>query len=189
GRNNPARAATRRAHRSASDRTRSAPELDRAAQPARELNCPFAPRCASRLTPGVRDSVDIQAPEVGLHQCPLEKKRQRAPARARLVPSLVPVHTQRAAKPRAFPPTAAGFTAERDSPLEGSGFEPTVPPPRVNCRNLPRLAIAGILESGGEGFELPVPFGARTFVSTRFLPPGVRKKKRPSYGGTDSSNP
>src|SRR6266481_4270555 len=39
------------------------------------------------------------------------------------------------------------------------------------------------LPGGGEGFELPVPFGPRTFVSTRFLPPGVREKKRPSYGG------
>ena len=48
GRNNPARAATRRAHRDASDRTRSAAELGRAAQPARELNCAFAPRCAGR---------------------------------------------------------------------------------------------------------------------------------------------
>ena len=58
---------------------------------------------------------------------PVREKATKGPARARLVPSLVPVHMQRAAKPRAFPPIAAGFTAERDSPLEGSGFELLVP--------------------------------------------------------------
>jgi len=58
---------------------------------------------------------------------PVREKATKGPARARLVPSLVPVHTQRAAKPRAFPPTAVEFTAERDSPLEESGFELSVP--------------------------------------------------------------
>src|SRR5690349_15891636 len=63
---------------------------------------------------------------------PVREKAIKGPARARRVPSLVPVHTQRAAKPRAFPPTAVEFTAERDSPLEGAGFEPSVPRvPRV----------------------------------------------------------
>jgi hypothetical protein len=60
------------------------------------------------------------------------------------------------------------------SPRWSKGFEPSVSPPRVNCRNLPRLEIAGRLPAGGEGFELPVPVGPRTFVSTRFLPPGER---------------
>jgi len=59
---------------------------------------------------------------------PVREKATKGPARARLVPSLVPVHTQRAAKPRAFPPTAVEFTAERVSPLEESGFELSVPP-------------------------------------------------------------
>ena len=58
---------------------------------------------------------------------PVREKATKGPARARRVPSLVPVHTQRAAKPRAFLPTAVEFTAERDSPLEGSGFELSVP--------------------------------------------------------------
>ena len=38
------------------------------------------------------------------------------------------------AKPRAFPPTAREFTAERDSPLEEDGFEPPVPLLRRFCR-------------------------------------------------------
>src|SRR6185312_12715977 len=58
---------------------------------------------------------------------PVREKAIKGPARARLVPSLVPVHMQRAGKPRAFLPTAVEFTAERDSPLEGSGFELSVP--------------------------------------------------------------
>src|ERR1700756_852225 len=86
-------------------------------------------------------------------------------------------------------PDPKGKSVRHDSAQEGERFEPSVPPPRVNCRNLPRLEIAGRLAAGGKGFELPVPFGPRTFVSTGFLPPGVREKKRPSYGGTDSSNP
>ena len=36
-------------------------------------------------------------------------------------------HTQTAAKLPGFSPTAQGFTAETDSPLEGDGFELVVP--------------------------------------------------------------
>ena len=50
---------------------------------------------------------------------PVREKATKGPARARLVPSLVPVHTQRAAEPRAFPPTAVEFTAERRLPAGG----------------------------------------------------------------------
>src|ERR1700748_3642131 len=54
------------------------------------------------------------------------KSDKAAPARARHVPSLVPVSAQNAAKPRGSPPTALEFTAETDSALEGTGFEPSV---------------------------------------------------------------
>jgi hypothetical protein len=80
-------------------------------------------------------------------------------------------------------PDPKGKSVRHDSAQEGERFEPSVPPPRVNCGNLPRLEIAGRLAAGGEGFELPVPFGPRTFVSTRFLPPGVREKSAPLTGG------
>ena len=59
---------------------------------------------------------------------PVREKRTNGAARARHVPSLVPVYAQSAAKPRASPPTALEFTAETDSALEDSGFEPSVPP-------------------------------------------------------------
>ena len=58
---------------------------------------------------------------------PVREKRTNGAARARHVPSLVPVYAQSAAKPRASPPTALEFTAETDSALEEAGFEPSVP--------------------------------------------------------------
>src|SRR5437868_12847452 len=58
---------------------------------------------------------------------PVREKRTNGAARARHVPSLVPVYAQSAAIPRASPPTALEFTAETDSALEGGGFEPSVP--------------------------------------------------------------
>jgi len=42
-------------------------------------------------------------------------------------PSLVPFAVQTGAKAPGFSPTAPEFTAETDSPLEGAGFEPSVP--------------------------------------------------------------
>ena len=49
---------------------------------------------------------------------PVREKRTNGAARARHVPSLVPVYAQSVAKPRASPPTALEFTAETDSALE-----------------------------------------------------------------------
>ena len=46
-------------------------------------------------------------------------------------PSLVPFAVQTGAKAPGFSPTAPEFTAETDSPLEGAGFEPSVPRERV----------------------------------------------------------
>jgi hypothetical protein len=66
--------------------------------------------------------------EVGLHQCPSERKGEVVPVRHLHVPSRVPSHPQTAAKVRGFSLTAAGFTAETDCLLEQAGFELSVPP-------------------------------------------------------------
>ena len=65
--------------------------------------------------------------EVGLRQCPSERKGEGVPVRSLHVPSHVPSHPQNAAKVRRFSPTAPGCTAETDWLLEESGFEPLVP--------------------------------------------------------------
>ena len=65
--------------------------------------------------------------EVGLHQCPSERKGEGGPVRSLHVPSHVPSHPQNAAKVRAFARTASAFTAETDWLLEEGGFEPLVP--------------------------------------------------------------
>ena len=62
--------------------------------------------------------------EVGLHQCPSERKGEGVPVRSLRVPSHLPRHAQTAAKVRGFSLTAPGFTAETDWLLEGTGFEP-----------------------------------------------------------------
>src|SRR5438067_1945527 len=66
--------------------------------------------------------------EVGLHQCPSERKGEGGPVRSLYVPSHVPSHPQTAARVRGFSPIAPGFTAETDWLLEESGFELSVPP-------------------------------------------------------------
>ena len=65
--------------------------------------------------------------EVGLHQCPSERKGEGVPVRRLHVPSHVPSHPRNAAKVRGFSLTASGFTAETDWLLEEDGFEPSVP--------------------------------------------------------------
>jgi hypothetical protein len=65
--------------------------------------------------------------EVGLHQCPSERKGEGVPVRSLRVPSHVPSHPQTAAKVRGFALTASTFTAETDWLLEGDGFELPVP--------------------------------------------------------------
>jgi hypothetical protein len=65
--------------------------------------------------------------EVGLHQCPSERKGEGGPVRRLHVPSHVPSHPQTVAKVRDFSLIASGFTAETDWLLEESGFEPLVP--------------------------------------------------------------
>ena len=61
--------------------------------------------------------------EVGLHQCPSERKGEGVPVRSLRVPSHVPSHPQTAAKVRGFSLTASTFTAETDWLLEQAGFE------------------------------------------------------------------
>src|SRR5438105_13401474 len=65
--------------------------------------------------------------EVGLHQCPSERKGEGVPVRSLRVPSHVPSHPQTAAKVRGFSPIASGFTDETDWLLEEGGFELVVP--------------------------------------------------------------
>src|SRR4051794_663427 len=74
--------------------------------------------------------------EVGLHQCPSERRGEEVPVRSLRVPSHVPSHPQTAAKVRGFSPTASGFAAETDCLLEESRFELMVPPrtERNPCR-------------------------------------------------------
>jgi hypothetical protein len=67
---------------------------------------------------------------------PVREKGEGVPVRRLHVPSHVPGHTQTAAKVRGFSPTAPGCTAEIDSPLEGSGFELSVPLGRATASNL-----------------------------------------------------
>jgi hypothetical protein len=67
-------------------------------------------------------------PEVGLHQCPSERKGEGGPVRSLHVPSHVPSHPQNAAKVRGFSRTASAFTAETGCLLEQTGFELMVPP-------------------------------------------------------------
>jgi hypothetical protein len=69
--------------------------------------------------------------EVGLHQCPSERKGEVVPVRRLHTRSHVPSHPQTAAKVRGFSLTASGFTAETDWLLEGDEFEPSVPQGRA----------------------------------------------------------
>ena len=85
---------------------------------------------------------------------PVREKATKGPARARHVPSLVPVHMQRAAKPRAFPPTAVEFTAERDSPLEGTRFELVW---GFFCQVVVFGFVVGSLFGAGKPFFVPSP--------------------------------
>ena len=65
--------------------------------------------------------------EVGLHQCPSERKGEGVPVRRLRVPSHVPSHPQTAAKVPGFSPIASGSTPETDWLLEQRGFELLVP--------------------------------------------------------------
>ena len=89
------------------------------------------PQAAARPRPRLVLRQGQNLPEVGLHQCPSERKGEGGPVRSLHVPSHVPSHPQTAAKVRGFSPIASGFTAETDCPLEGSGFELTVPLGRI----------------------------------------------------------
>jgi hypothetical protein len=84
-----------------------------------------------RPRPHPRSRVSLQTVrtfrEVGLHQCPSERKGEGVAVRSLHVPSHVPSHPQTAAKVRGFSPAASGFTAETDWLLEEGGFELVVP--------------------------------------------------------------
>src|SRR5438270_5222207 len=86
--------------------------------------------------------------EVGLHQCPSERKGEGVPVRSLRVPSHVPSHPQTAAKVRGFSPIASGFTAETDWLLEQAGFELSVPRERKAFPRALDACIAGTLGVG-----------------------------------------
>jgi hypothetical protein len=101
--------------------------------------------------------------EVGLHQCPSERKGEGVPVRSPHVPSHVPGHPQTAAKVRGFSLTASGFTAETDWLLEESGFELMVPP-----RTERKWEGAGTHQHHlGRASELKVPLSLSFLISLR----------------------
>jgi hypothetical protein len=92
--------------------------------------------------------------EVGLHQCPSERRGENVPVRSLRVPSHVPSHPQTAAKVRGFSPIASGFTAETDWLLEEAGFELVW---GFSCQ----VVVLGFAESSlfgaGKPFFIPSP--------------------------------
>ena len=105
-------------------------------------------------------------PEVGLHQCPSERKGEGGPVRSLHVPSHVPSQPQNAAKLRGFSLSASAFTAETDCPLEESGFEPLVP--LQNRRNRGICLMSPTPERCMEAFYLQ---------RTRFELAGIRARR------------
>src|SRR5467141_2878069 len=105
------------------DRTRSAARLDQATRTSPRLTT-ILDRCAAGrgLDCGPRVVVEGRRfPEVGLHQCAIEKKGQGAPVRGRPVPYHVPTHAQTAAKALGSELAARPGTGETDSPAEQAG--------------------------------------------------------------------
>src|SRR5262249_5389437 len=118
-RRDPGRPTTRRAHGSASERTRSAARLDRAAQIPRKLNC--APVQTHQAVTWARPARrwDASNPRGGTASMPFREKWLIERVLMQPVPSLVPLPVQTGAKARGFSPIALELTAETDSLLEG----------------------------------------------------------------------
>jgi hypothetical protein len=86
------------------------------------------PQAAAPPRPRVVLRQGQNLPEVGLRQCPSERKGEGVPVRSLRVPSHVPSHPHNAAKVRGFSRIVSAFTAETDCLLGEGGFEPLVPP-------------------------------------------------------------
>ena len=160
GRSDLAGPATRRAHRDASDRTRSAVGLDRAAQTARKLSRTTRRYAAARgLTPVRRVvATGLSFAEVGPHQCLSEKQSQTKSVRSQLVPFSRP-------KPGPDGASAATLTrqrprdpAETDSAAEGDGFEPSVPRSSVSSVGAAVPALRGSGNGSARFLLLSLPF-------------------------------
>ena len=91
--------------------------------------------------------------------------------------------------------TEVGFAI--DSPLEGTGFEPSVPPDRSSGGTYPadvRSDAPTLFSSGArrrlplESDRRPLPDPATSFANSRYFRP-VRPKRPASTSGTRSSNP
>src|ERR1700730_17490348 len=125
GRGDPARPTTRRTHCNASYRTRSAARLDRSASSPGELkNDPR--QSGSRQRPGLFSLRALISPG-NPDQCLSEKSSQGEPARGQHVPFSSHVQAHTPGESRVFAPVGMEGTRETDSPLEGDGFELSVP--------------------------------------------------------------
>jgi hypothetical protein len=80
----------------------------------------------SRPRPGLF-SLSALISRGGLHQCRSEKSSQGEPARGQDVPFSSHVQAHTPGESRVFAPVGMEGTRETDSPLEGTGFEPSVP--------------------------------------------------------------
>ena len=125
GRSDLAGPATRRVDRNASDRTRSTPGVDRAAQTARKLSRTtrrYAAGCAPHRGRRVV-ATGLSCAEVGLHQCPSGKTGPTASGRTFSRPEAGPDrrHSRDFGRQRPRDP------AETDSLAEGAGFETSIP--------------------------------------------------------------
>jgi len=110
---------------------------------------------------------------------PVREKRPRSAGSCPARPFSRPSHTQTAAKLRGFSQTAQGFTTETDSPLEGDGFEPSVP--RQRSRNFLAFYVPAVIG------QRPDSFGSREkthIARIRAVSPSRwdREKPLPSIG-------
>src|SRR5258705_1017060 len=74
---------------------------------------------------------------------PVREGGQGEPSSGQHVPFSGHVQAHTPGERRAFAPAATEDTGERDSPLEGSGFEPSVPLPRLSSIRAVRAKIIG----------------------------------------------
>jgi hypothetical protein len=138
-------------------------------------------------------------PEVGLHQCPSERKGEGGPVRSLHVPSHVPSHPQNAAKVRGFSPSASAFTAETDCLLEGTGFEPAVPLLRRFCRAVnpdavmkteaPKVRSRRRRLPGAPSYSYSVRGGTGSSNLPSFTGESANHRSRESFGSLQSTAP
>jgi hypothetical protein len=95
----------------------------------------------------------LSFPTVGLHQYPSERKGEGVAVRSLHVPSHVPGHPADRRQVRGFSSPPPGCIAERDSPLEDSGFETPVPLTTGTLFRIPCAPARGAHRSDPRGTE------------------------------------